>query len=480
VKKLLKPFHPRYVARFVLPLLAVAVCTTGIPQTARFTSVGPDDMWISPGDISSDGRSIVGVAKQPEQFGSFDRDAAFHLRNGTLSFLLPRLHELTLYYSRATGISANGSVVALTDLKGYFDYDDHIGGYTWINAASPFRWTSDGFQQLEIAGSPSYLNGTERMSKDGGVIVGMTDFTAARWTATGLELLGALSDSGYSKAYDASTDGSVVVGESTATEFDNVHAFRWTAAGGMIDIHLGEGKSVAKAVSGDGRVVVGYVHYIGCGIYWTDWNDEDYMLPFLWTQQSGMMRVAVPAGSTWGQFTGVSTDGNLVVGHCGRPQWQFPPENAAMVWTPLTGAQYLTEFLVTYYDLAEQIAGWQLWDAVQVTPEGRFIVGRGRNPAGNNQMFVVELDLRIVSQPVDTSVVVGETARFTVAAMGPGPIAYQWRKGNAILPGKTSATLEISNVQPGDAGLYRATVSNGAVTLTSDPAKLSVLSAKRK
>ena len=60
-----------------------------------------------------------------------------------------------------------------------------------------------------------------------------------------------------SGAYGVSADGSVVVGMATSPGgFE--HAFRWTAATGMVLLpDLGGGWSAAFSVSADGQVVVG-------------------------------------------------------------------------------------------------------------------------------------------------------------------------------------------------------------------------------
>src|SRR5208283_4884319 len=110
------------------------------------------------------------------------------------------------------------------------------------------------------------------VSGDGNTVVGFSytpgDGSAPfRWTqATGIQNLGFIAidptfpDLQEGSAYAASYDGSVIVGWSTnATESD--HAFRWTAAGGMVDLgylgSLATDASQAMAVNSDGSIVVG-------------------------------------------------------------------------------------------------------------------------------------------------------------------------------------------------------------------------------
>ena len=87
----------------------------------------------------------------------------------------------------------------------------------------------------------------------------------------------------------------------------------------------------------------------------------------------------------------------------------------------------------------------------------------------------------ITQHPASLTVAAGGTAHFTVAATGTG-LSYQWQKDGVILSdggrvsGATSATLQISGVQAGDAGGYRSVVSNSSGSAASNSATLSVSS----
>jgi hypothetical protein len=81
---------------------------------------------------------------------------------------------------------------------------------------------------------------------------------------------------------------------------------------------------------------------------------------------------------------------------------------------------------------------------------------------------------QIVQQPAGLIVTAGADAVFTVAATGDAPLAYQWAKDGAALPGATAATLTIVHAQVGDAGAYQVSVTNAAGSARSDAVALVV------
>lgn len=204
-------------------------------------------------------------------------------------------------YSQATGISSNGSVVV---------------GYSAVPIAGvqAFRWTGGVMTGLGwLPGDlRSYANG---VSGDGSIVVGYSlhpgigGSHAFRWTqATGMTALGYLPGALSSTAYGISTDGQTIVGDSGS------QAFRWNS-GLMTGLGFlaGDTASRANAVSFNGGVIVGD-SYPAAGT----------RQAFRWTQAGGMVSVVnwlaaagvtVPAGWTLQTATGVSSNGNVVVGN---------------------------------------------------------------------------------------------------------------------------------------------------------------------
>jgi len=87
----------------------------------------------------------------------------------------------------------------------------------------------------------------------------------------------------------------------------------------------------------------------------------------------------------------------------------------------------------------------------------------------------------VSTQPKDRTVLAGETATFTAAAVGTPPPTVQWEVSTENganfkpLAGATSATLKIESAVIAEGGReYRAVFSNAAGTTTSEPATLTV------
>ncbi len=76
--------------------------------------------------------------------------------------------------------------------------------------------------------------------------------------------------------------------------------------------------------------------------------------------------------------------------------------------------------------------------------------------------------------PRSQAVAAGGSATFTVSATGTPTPTVQWTLNGAILAGATGATLVVTNVQPANAGLYRAVATNSAGAVESAAAVLGI------
>jgi hypothetical protein len=81
----------------------------------------------------------------------------------------------------------------------------------------------------------------------------------------------------------------------------------------------------------------------------------------------------------------------------------------------------------------------------------------------------------IVHAPAATTVTTGTPVTLAVQATGTAPLAYQWFKDGAALAGANAAGYTIAAASPADAGAYSVRVSNGAGSITSATAELTVV-----
>jgi hypothetical protein len=81
----------------------------------------------------------------------------------------------------------------------------------------------------------------------------------------------------------------------------------------------------------------------------------------------------------------------------------------------------------------------------------------------------------IVQSPPSQTNVAYRDVTLGVLAAGPGLLRYQWRFNGSYLSGATNATLLLANLQPAQAGEYVVVVWNTAGSVSSQPARLTVL-----
>jgi hypothetical protein len=95
--------------------------------------------------------------------------------------------------------------------------------------------------------------------------------------------------------------------------------------------------------------------------------------------------------------------------------------------------------------------------------------------AGANGKCYTATAPQITGQPADQSVVLGDSASFTVLASGTPPLSYQWTFGETNLAGATGAQLLLPSVSAAKAGNYAVIVANTSGSVTSRTAVLTLL-----
>ncbi|MEW6158077.1 MAG: immunoglobulin domain-containing protein [Verrucomicrobiota bacterium] len=81
----------------------------------------------------------------------------------------------------------------------------------------------------------------------------------------------------------------------------------------------------------------------------------------------------------------------------------------------------------------------------------------------------------ITQPPQPQTVETGARVEFKVTATGTPPLSFEWLKNGEPISGATGDTFVIASATVQDNGEYRVRVSNAAQTVTSDPARLTVL-----
>jgi len=85
---------------------------------------------------------------------------------------------------------------------------------------------------------------------------------------------------------------------------------------------------------------------------------------------------------------------------------------------------------------------------------------------------------QITTQPVNQTVIVGQSATFSVTATGTAPLQYQWKKSGTAIGGATGSSYTTPATVSGDNGSsFTVTVSNTKGSVTSSTATLTVTAA---
>ena len=329
--------------------------------------------------VSADGTVVTGTTTSP------NGTEAFRWENGVVMGLgdLPGggFYDGG-FYSSAAAISANGSVVTGFSLgeKGF----------------EPFRWDEvngmTGLVEFPLEGPPfSSDSRAAAISADGSVVAGNFSILdeygvsvaeeAFRWENGTVTRLGNLFGGSFgSYATAISADGSVVVGGSVGPDGDG--PFRWengvmTGLGSLLPPERGA-YGAATAISADGSVIIGMT--VGP-------NEQGNFEAFRWDEMSGMVGLGDLPGGRGSQATAISADGSVIAGVTSQDSRGGRLE--PFRWTSTEGMQSLTALLI-----AEEIdlTGWELSRATGISADGLTFVGVGTNPDGRTEAWIARLD----------------------------------------------------------------------------------------
>ena len=109
--------------------------------------------------------------------------------------------------------------------------------------------------------------------------------------------------------------------------------------------------------------------------------------------------------------------------------------------------------------------------------EGNYAVF-ARNDAGTawsgSVALIVQTPPIILAQPTSLVAAVGTNASFFISVEGSSPMSCQWRHNSNDMWGQGDRTLNLTQIQPSDAGEYVAVIRNQYGSVTSAPAILTI------
>jgi probable HAF family extracellular repeat protein len=351
----------------IVLVVSAGLCSQLAADEPYFTGLGhlSGGSWSTGLGVSGDGGTVVGDAENADG----DREAfRWTLDDGMigLGFL-----GGAIPLSRAVDVSADGAIIAGTSRSGGSPID--LEAFRWTETAGMIGL---GF----VSGFLASSQGTG-VSGDGSVVVGLSGSplspgVAFRWTATGgMVSLGDLPGGAIGgRATNVSADGSVVVGSGLTDT--HREAFRWTESGGMIGLGVLPGyvDSEATRVSAGGDFAVGYC------------DSGERVEAFRWSGDRGLVGLGFLPDGVWTEAWGVTSNGEVIVGLAAERIGVYV---AATVWTEALGLRDLRSLLIS--DVGLDLSGWTLSAALDITPDGKFIVGEGINPDGQTEAWLVYL-----------------------------------------------------------------------------------------
>jgi uncharacterized membrane protein len=307
-----------------------------------------------------------------------------------------------------------------------------------------FRWReSEGWRELPPLPSNNGRSAqVQGVSSSGRFAVGTSQSAtvpgaaeAVLWDELGPALaLGDLPGGSFNSfGHSVSQDGNVVVGASNALDSGPPSIFRWVRGQGMSNLGGVAQPSpnfddIPRAIcSANGSIVFGHLSEPSRARRWagawaflgslpggnvTNWvrgiapsgnyavgedSSAEGQVGYLWSQERGMEWLGMsPFGTTNGTVAfGVSEGGGTVVGS-GPTGWL----SQATIWQRQHGWRNLKLVLLTEYGMT-QADGWTMANAAAISADGQTIAGRGVNPCGRQDIWLVRLLPQTPSCPPD-------------------------------------------------------------------------------
>src|ERR1039458_7092512 len=356
---------------------------------------------------------------------------------------------------------------------------------------------------LAVSGTDLYAGGG--CARAGGVTAnGIAKWDGSTWSALGSGMNGpvsALAVSGtdlYAGGYFTETGG---VGANNIAKWDGS---AWSALGSGMS---GYGYVFALAVSGTNLYAGGWFTSAG-GVSANDiakWDGSVWSA--LGSGLNGRVRALAVSGTdlyVGGSFTEAGGVGANYIAKWDGSSWSALGSgmNSTVSALAVSGTDLYAGggFTTTGGVAANYIAKWDGWTwsalglgigaadypaayALAADGAGHLLVGGSFTQAGTNAASCIAqanvgpsvgVAPIIESAPTNQNTLIAGTADFSVVAGGTPPLGYQWFFGTNGILGATNSALQLTNVQPWQAGVYTVVVTNGYGATTSAPAVLGV------
>ncbi|MCX8496326.1 MAG: immunoglobulin domain-containing protein [Akkermansiaceae bacterium] len=152
-------------------------------------------------------------------------------------------------------------------------------------------------------------------------------------------------------------------------------------------------------------------------------------------------------------------------------------------WTPITSitnSNTTTSAVPDDWNYVNQtlsnltiLPGQEIWLDWQFKKEGT--LGSSVIALDNVRVYdFAKGDPAITTQPTPQAIILGNSAKLSVAASGTNNLTYQWRKNGSNISGANASSYTIANAQPSDAGGYDVVVTSGGNSITSTIASVQV------
>jgi hypothetical protein len=487
--------------RVALMVLVCATLLASHPALAQFAQQGPKlvgtgaagNAWQgSSVSLSADGNTaIVGGYNDNNNAGAawvWTRSGGVWTQQG---------NKLVGSDAWSQGFSVSLSADGNTAIVGFGHMPDISAGFAWVWTRSGVAWTQQGTKLVGSDARGITFGISVSLSADGNTaIAGVPDapgFAGAAWvwtrnggvwTQQGIKLVGsgAVGNAQQGSSVSLSGDGNTAIVGGPGDKSNLGAAWVWTRSGGVWtqqgaklvgsgdDVGIvQQGSSVSLSADGNTAIVVGY----GDNGMWV-WTRSGGV----WTQQGPKLRPSGAGAAPFPNSLSLSADGNTAIvggfdnGGGGQAAWVWTRSGG--VWTQ-HGSKLVGSGAV----------GGGSITTVSLSADGNTaIVGGGNdnNGAGAAWVFTASTpsEVQILTHPIGQTVPGGTRVQLSVAAVGAGPLHYQWRftpvgQPAQDIPGANSATLVLAAATAAEAGQYSVRAWNATSSAQSRPAYLSVL-----